>query len=144
MAAFDLLAPTIVSPYHPDDPEGLFVPYSRFQWSGGVLTAEFDQRQYGNDLLYVYFLVPVDPETGDFLEWTPTVLDATVRATEPSGVVQDIKVTAALSTGGGYSLGATIGQPDAGAASGGAYSLRGGFWAGVPANYNAFVPIAMR
>ena len=46
--------------------------------------------------------------------------------------------------GGGYSLGATIGQPDAGAASGGAYSLRGGFWAGVPANYNAFVPIAMR
>ena len=49
-----------------------------------------------------------------------------------------------FSTGGGYSLGATIGQPDAGAASGGAYSLRGGFWAGVPANYNAFVPIAMR
>ena len=49
-----------------------------------------------------------------------------------------------FSSGGGYSLGATIGQPDAGAASGGAYSLRGGFWAGVPANYNAFVPIAMR
>ncbi len=51
---------------------------------------------------------------------------------------------ATFGTGGGYSLGATIGQPDAGAASGGAYSLRGGFWAGVPANYNAFVPIAMR
>ena len=51
---------------------------------------------------------------------------------------------ATFSTGGGYSLGGTIGQADAGAASGGAYSLRGGFWAGIPANYNAFVPIAMR
>jgi hypothetical protein len=31
-------------------------------------------------------------------------------------------------TGGAYSLGGTIGQPDAGAASGGAYALTGGFW----------------
>ena len=30
--------------------------------------------------------------------------------------------------GGAYSLGGTIGQPDAGAASGGAYALTGGFW----------------
>ena len=51
---------------------------------------------------------------------------------------------ATFSTGGGYSLGGTIGQADAGAASGGAYALSGGFWAGIPANYNAFVPIAMR
>ena len=51
---------------------------------------------------------------------------------------------ATFSTGGGYSLGGTIGQADAGASSGGAYSLSGGFWAGVPANYNAFVPVAMR
>jgi len=51
---------------------------------------------------------------------------------------------ATFSTGGGYSLGGTIGQADAGASSGGAYSLNGGFWAGVPAIYNAFVPIAMR
>jgi hypothetical protein len=51
---------------------------------------------------------------------------------------------ATFSTGGGYSLGGTIGQADAGAASGGAYSLSGGFWAGIPATYNAFVPIAMR
>ena len=51
---------------------------------------------------------------------------------------------ATFSTGGGYSLGGTIGQADAGAASGGAYSLNGGFWAGVPAIYNAFVPIALR
>ena len=32
------------------------------------------------------------------------------------------------STGGVYSVSGTIGQPDAGAASGGSYSLIGGFW----------------
>jgi hypothetical protein len=31
-------------------------------------------------------------------------------------------------TGGAYSLGGTIGQPDAGSSSGGAYALIGGFW----------------
>jgi hypothetical protein len=37
-----------------------------------------------------------------------------------------------FSTGGGYSLGGTIGQPDASAAlSGGSYALAGGFWGGV-------------
>lgn len=51
---------------------------------------------------------------------------------------------ATFSTGGGYSLGGTIGQADAGPASGGAYSLSGGFWAGIPASYNAFVPIALK
>jgi len=35
---------------------------------------------------------------------------------------------ATFSTGGAYSLGGTIGQADAGALSGGTYSLRGGFW----------------
>ena len=33
------------------------------------------------------------------------------------------------STGGGYSVSGTIGQPDTGAMSGGSYSLTGGFWA---------------
>ena len=33
------------------------------------------------------------------------------------------------STGGTYELGGTIGQPDAGAMSGGDYTLTGGFWA---------------
>ncbi|HRA55861.1 MAG TPA: hypothetical protein PLQ83_19540, partial [Thermoflexales bacterium] len=51
---------------------------------------------------------------------------------------------ATFSTGGGYSLGGTIGQADAGASSGAAYSLSGGFWAGIPPSYSAFVPIAMR
>jgi len=34
------------------------------------------------------------------------------------------------SSGGGYSLGGTIGQPDAGTLSGGGYTLNGGFWSG--------------
>jgi hypothetical protein len=33
------------------------------------------------------------------------------------------------STGGSYSLGGTIGQPDAGVMTGGQYTLTGGFWA---------------
>lgn len=33
-------------------------------------------------------------------------------------------------TGGGYRLGGTIGQPDAGTLSGGAFTLHGGFWCG--------------
>lgn len=33
-----------------------------------------------------------------------------------------------FSTGGNYSLGGTIGQPDAGTQSGGSYTLTGGFW----------------
>lgn len=32
------------------------------------------------------------------------------------------------STGGSYSLGGTIGQPDAGTLQGGGYMLQGGFW----------------
>jgi hypothetical protein len=35
-----------------------------------------------------------------------------------------------FSTGAGWSLGGTIGQPDAGLLSGGSYLLRGGFWRG--------------
>jgi len=37
-----------------------------------------------------------------------------------------------FSTGGGYSLGGTIAQPDAAAMSGSGYSLQGGFWVTVP------------
>jgi hypothetical protein len=35
-----------------------------------------------------------------------------------------------FSTGGGYTLGGTIGQPDAGLATGGGYALGGAFWGG--------------
>lgn len=36
----------------------------------------------------------------------------------------------ALATAGGYALGGTIGQPDAGTLTGGGITLRGGFWFG--------------
>jgi hypothetical protein len=48
-----------------------------------------------------------------------------------------------FSTGGGYSLGGTIGQPDAGLLSGGGYTLGGGFWGGV-GFYRIFLPIIAR
>ncbi|MEI7657571.1 MAG: GC-type dockerin domain-anchored protein [Phycisphaerae bacterium] len=39
-----------------------------------------------------------------------------------------------LSSGGSFSLAGTIGQPDAGTPmSGGSFSVRGGFWEGLPA-----------
>jgi hypothetical protein len=34
----------------------------------------------------------------------------------------------AFATGGGYTLGATIGQAEAGSSSGSGYALSGGFW----------------
>jgi hypothetical protein len=46
-----------------------------------------------------------------------------------------------------YTLGATIGQPDAGALAGGSYTLAGGFWAGqVPAapGFEIYLPVVMR
>jgi len=49
------------------------------------------------------------------------------------------------SSGGSYSLGGTIGQPDAGTSSGGSYSLSGGFWGGGAAQvYNLSLPLILR
>lgn len=42
----------------------------------------------------------------------------------------------ASSTGGSFALSGTIGQPDTGSLSGGAYTLKGGFW-GVRAGWGA-------
>jgi len=54
----------------------------------------------------------------------PGVFDLSWRTVDGGG--------ATYSTGGGFTLGGTIGQPDAGPAmSGGAFQLVGGFWAGV-------------
>ena len=50
---------------------------------------------------------------------------------------------ATFSTGGGYSLGGTIGQPDAGLLSGRGYTLVGGFWGGA-GFYRVFLPIVLR
>ena len=51
-----------------------------------------------------------------------------------------------FSTGGGYSLGGTAGQPDAGVLSGGGYTLSGGFWRGavVAGMYRIYLPLVMR
>ena len=58
---------------------------------------------------------------------------------------------ATFATGGGYELGGTIGQPDAGILSGHAsgvtYTLSGGFWVGripTPPGYRIFLPLVMR
>jgi hypothetical protein len=51
---------------------------------------------------------------------------------------------ATFSTGGSYSLGGTIGQPDAGSLSGGSYQLNGGFWGGASINYNIYLPLVLK
>ena len=49
-----------------------------------------------------------------------------------------------FSTGGDYSLGGTIGQPDAGVLTGGDYTLGGGFWGGAAAEYRIYLPLVLR
>ena len=51
---------------------------------------------------------------------------------------------ATFSTGGEYSLGGTIGQPDAGTLSGGSYALRGGFWVDAADNVKVHLPMVVR
>jgi hypothetical protein len=51
------------------------------------------------------------------------------------------------SSGGGYRLGGTVGQPDAGVLSGGGYTLGGGFWCGgaqTPDRQFIYLPVVMR
>ncbi|MGD8967535.1 MAG: hypothetical protein PVI07_08505 [Anaerolineae bacterium] len=53
-----------------------------------------------------------------------------------------------LSTGGDYTLGGAIGQPDAGLLRGGDYTLGGGFWGGGEVAeaeaYNVYLPLVLR
>jgi len=52
---------------------------------------------------------------------------------------------ATSSAGGSYSLGGTIGQPDAGTSNGGSYALTGGFWGGGAAHvYYLSLPLIQR
>lgn len=47
--------------------------------------------------------------------------------------------------GGGYSLGGTIGQPDAGEVSDGGYTLGGGFWGSIVEYlYRVFLPLVLK
>jgi len=48
------------------------------------------------------------------------------------------------SEGGGYALGGTVGQPDAGVISGGDYTLVGGFWCGAAAQHRMYLPVVLR
>jgi hypothetical protein len=68
---------------------------------------------------------------------TPTILPALAAAliSATAALAQSYSIPwhnidggGGTSTGGGYSLSGTIGQPDAGRMSGGGYSLAGGFW----------------
>jgi hypothetical protein len=49
-----------------------------------------------------------------------------------------------FSAGGGYTLGGTVGQPDAGSLSGGGYTLGGGFWGGAAIEYPVYLPLVLR
>lgn len=52
-----------------------------------------------------------------------------------------------LSTGGDYTLGSTVGQPEAGVLSSGDYTLGGGFWGGggaVTAWHEIYLPLVLR
>jgi hypothetical protein len=51
---------------------------------------------------------------------------------------------ATSSTGDGYSLGGTSGQPDAGVWSDGSYTLTGGFWSGGEVEYSIYLPLALK
>jgi hypothetical protein len=52
-----------------------------------------------------------------------------------------------FSQGGAYTLGGTVGQPDAGLLTGGNYTLGGGFWGGgalLAGKYRVYLPLVMR
>ena len=48
-----------------------------------------------------------------------------------------------FSSNGGYVLGGTIGQPDAGLLTGGGYTLAGGFWGGVAVRWKVYLPLIL-
>ena len=50
----------------------------------------------------------------------------------------------ASGSGAGYSLAATLGQPDAGVLSGPGYVLAGGFWQSGGNVYHVYLPLVMR
>ncbi len=52
--------------------------------------------------------------------------------------------TFSTSTDGAFSLGGTIGQPDAGQLTGGGYTLVGGFWRGGAMDWSIFLPLVIR
>ena len=51
-----------------------------------------------------------------------------------------------FSTGGAYTLGGTVGQPDAGLLTGGDYTLGGGFWGGgaLEVWHSVYLPLVLK
>lgn len=81
--------------------------------------------------LLVFLLSPVHAQIGGAYELTWSTFDGG-GATPPG------------SAGGSYELSGTIGQPDAGNASGGAYSLGGGFWGNTITFLKTYLPIVLK
>ncbi len=88
-----------------------------------------------------------------FISIALALLSASAPASAQSGGGYDLSWStvdgggAMFSTGGGYSLGGTIGQHDAGTLSGGGYTLAGGFWYGgapVTSQYQIYLPLTLR
>ena len=53
--------------------------------------------------------------------------------------------SAIFSTGSGYSLNGTVGQPEVGTLSGGGYTLNAGFWGGASiASYTVYLPLVRK
>jgi len=80
-----------------------------------------------------------------------TLASATTAATAPdagydiSWWTVDGGGDTAPSTGGGYTLGGTIGQPDAGVLTGDDYTLDGGFWGGASSvECRVYLPLVLR
>ena len=79
-----------------------------------------------------------------------SVLLSTVSATwaAPAAPTYDLSWNtiagggAAFTTGGNYTLGATIGQATAGSLSGGSYVLNAGFW--LPGTYSIYLPLVLK
>ncbi len=79
-------------------------------------------------LLYLTFSSPVVSQSGDGYELTWFTVDGGGET---------------VSTGDGYTLGGTAGQPDAGQLTGGEYLLDGGFWGSgaVTGEYRIYLPV---
>jgi len=84
-------------------------------------------------------LSPIDPNTVRHLgadEAGQASYDLSWWTVDAGGVT--------FSSGGRYTLGGTIGQPDAGMLTGADYALAGGFWRGGAIAYRICLPLLMR
>lgn len=92
----------------------------------------FTRRASGLGLIILALLLPVEAA----LAQSGGGYDLTWNTVDGGGY--------AWSTGGGYALGGTVGQPDAGALTGGGYTLTGGFWGGAAGQYRVYLPLVLR